>query len=426
MFGLLAFDKTPPFAAPLRFFLTAPLFLALAGLLLLVEGGDLFASRWMPGTLAATHLITVGFMLMTMFGALIQILPVVAGANIARPGLVAAVVHAGLGAGTLALSAAFVFGMPPLFIVATVLLAGAAVVFLAAAGWALWPVPSTSPTIGGLKLSLFGALGVVFLGGWLALGLARGWSLPLIDMVNLHAAWGFAAWGGALLAAVSYVVVPMFQLTPPYRTRPSWWLPRLLLAICLLWALAVVGETGWGARLAEAALALLGGAFAWATLHLQRQRRRARVDAPTLYWRWGLVFALLALAMSLAASAVPAWAEWSGWAPLFGILLAFGGFVSLIAGMLYRIVPFLAWMHLQPGGVTPSIGKILPEPSMRPQMWLHFCTVGLLAAACWLPDWLARPAGLALLLDGLWLFANLLTATRAYYACLRERREAAA
>ena len=70
MQALLSFDKAPPFAAPLRFFLTAPLFALLAGALLLVEGEGMFASRWTPGLLAATHLVTVGFMLQVMLGAL--------------------------------------------------------------------------------------------------------------------------------------------------------------------------------------------------------------------------------------------------------------------------------------------------------------------------------------------------------------------
>lgn len=45
MQALLSFDQAPPLAAPLRFFLTAPLFAILAGLLLLWSGPDLFASR---------------------------------------------------------------------------------------------------------------------------------------------------------------------------------------------------------------------------------------------------------------------------------------------------------------------------------------------------------------------------------------------
>ena len=82
MQAMLAFENAPPLTAPLRFFLTAPLFGLLAGLLIAVEGADIFASRWMPGALAATHLMTVGFMLQVMLGALIQILPVVAGAKV--------------------------------------------------------------------------------------------------------------------------------------------------------------------------------------------------------------------------------------------------------------------------------------------------------------------------------------------------------
>jgi hypothetical protein len=68
MQALLSFDQAPPFPAPFRFFLTAPLFAMLAGLLMLWRGPDLFASRWTPSALAATHLITVGFMLQVMLG----------------------------------------------------------------------------------------------------------------------------------------------------------------------------------------------------------------------------------------------------------------------------------------------------------------------------------------------------------------------
>ena len=104
MQALMSFDKAPPLAAPLRFFLTAPLFSLVAGLLLLALGPDMFASRWMPGLLAATHLITVGFMLQVMLGALIQILPVVAGANLRHPLVVARWLHVGLSAGALLLA----------------------------------------------------------------------------------------------------------------------------------------------------------------------------------------------------------------------------------------------------------------------------------------------------------------------------------
>ena len=63
MQALLSFDDGPPISAPLRFFVTAPVFAMAAGLLLLWAGPDLYASRWTPTALAFTHLITVGFMM---------------------------------------------------------------------------------------------------------------------------------------------------------------------------------------------------------------------------------------------------------------------------------------------------------------------------------------------------------------------------
>ncbi len=422
MLTLLDFDKAPPFSAPLRFFLTAPLFLALAGALLLVEGPSILVSRWMPGALAATHLVTIGFMLLTMVGALFQILPVVTGASISHPLAISRFVHVALSLGALLLAGAFIFGHPPLFTLAAALLAAGVLVFVTAAGVALWRVPTTSPTIRGVKLALPGLVGVIFLGVWLALALSRGWAVPLVEMVNLHAAWGFAAWGGTVLAAVCYVAVPMFHLTPPYRARPSWWIPPLFLGLAASWAVAVVIEAPWLGRLSEGGLSLLGAAFALYTLYLQAQRRRARIDVPTRYWQFGLVSVTAAMGMGFLAALYPEFTELPEWAPLFGVLLALGGFTTLIIGMLYRIVPFLVWLHLHQTGTAPSVGKILPEKRMRPQMWVHFAAVGLVIASVFLPEHLARPAGMALTVAAAYLLLNLFSAARVY-SCLRPRKE---
>lgn len=419
MYNLLAFDKAPPLAAPLRFFLTAPLFAALAGVLLFGLGEDALASRWLPGALAATHLVTLGFMLQVMLGALIQVLPVVAGASLARPVLVARLVHGGLSAGALTLAAAFLYASPAAFAGAAVLLGGTGFFFVLAAGRALWVVPSTSPTIRGLKLALGGLAGVVALGVTLALALGHGWALPLAALADLHAGWGFGAWSGVLLVSISYVVVPMFQLTPGYPARPSWWLPAVVVGLALAWGLAAALGADTAIRVAEAATALAGIGFALFTLKLQGQRRRARADATHRYWQGGLWSACVALAMLLAAAVFPALADRPGWAPLFGILLGVGGFMSFIVGMLYKILPFLSWMHLQNIGqgraMAPPMNKFLADARMQWQMRAHFAALALLAAAAFLPEWLARPAGAAFAASSLWLFANLLGAARCYW-----------
>ncbi|HDL41903.1 MAG TPA: hypothetical protein ENG98_02675, partial [Actinobacteria bacterium] len=78
----LHFDRMPRLWVPLRAFLVAP-FLGSAGGLLLVFAGDAaFSSRWVPSLLAATHLVTLGFITLVMLGAIVQVLPVVTGVSV--------------------------------------------------------------------------------------------------------------------------------------------------------------------------------------------------------------------------------------------------------------------------------------------------------------------------------------------------------
>ena len=105
----LSLEQAPPISVPFRFFLSAPLFLLLAALILLVSGPQALVSRWTPALLALTHLVTLGFLSMTMIGALMQMLPVVADSSMPQPRLVAWMVHIPLVAGTAMLASGLFF-----------------------------------------------------------------------------------------------------------------------------------------------------------------------------------------------------------------------------------------------------------------------------------------------------------------------------
>lgn len=418
MQALMAFENAPPFAAPLRFFLTAPLFAVFAGLLVAFSGLDMVASRWSPVTLAATHLLTVGFMMQAMLGALIQILPVVTGANLRNPLRVAGIVHPGLSLGALLLSAGFCLEKPALLSAAALLLGLTVGYFLALTARALAEVPTTSPTIRGLKLALLGLACVVGIGIVMALALAYGWAIPLPALADLHAGWGLGGWAGVLLASIAYVVVPMFQLTPGYPARSSWWFPVALLALLLLWSVALVVSLPWLIRFCQLIAAVAGIAFAGLTLRLQGKRRRARPDATYRYWQVGLVFSIFALFLLATVALWPPAAEIEGWTLFFGVTLLAGGFVPFIVGMIYKIVPFLAWLHLQSCGQArvpaPAMNKILSDAEANRQWQAYVAALGLLVAAVFFPRWLAVPAGLAFALANGWLWWNLWSAFRRY------------
>ncbi|HSG23745.1 MAG TPA: hypothetical protein VLA64_12400, partial [Azonexus sp.] len=219
-------------------------------------------------------------------------------------------------------------------------------------------------------------------------------------------------------AAIAYVVVPMFQLTPGYPARSSWWYPVVILALLLSWSGAVLLDSPALVRFSQALAALAGLAFAGLTLRLQGKRRRARPDVTYRYWQLGLVGSVLALFMLLTAAIWPATGELQGWTMIFGILLIAGGFLPFIIGMLYKIVPFLTWMHLQNLGQAkvpaPNMSKILPTINMDRQMKAYTVAVVLLLAAVLQPQWLSRPAGLAFAVASAWLWLNLFGAIRRY------------
>ena len=418
MQALFSYDQAPPIGAPFRFFLTAPLFGILAGLLVLWGGADALASRWTPAVLALTHLIAVGFMLQVMLGAMIQILPVVAGANMARPMLVAGIVHVALNTGTLLLVSAFLTFSPFLFKSAAVFFGGGIALFVFSAARALHGVPSTSPTIGGLKLSLAGLAVTIALGVTLAVSLGWSLELPLMQWADIHLGWGFVGWGTALLAAVGYVVVPMFQITPAY---PVWFtrgFSVLLLGVVAFWTIVELSGAGLAAFLSSVLVVGVAALFAAVTLKIQRQSKRARFDANQHCWRVAMLSALAACIVWLAAQSIPAIGERPEWPVVCGVFILLGGFMSVIVGMLYKIVPFLVWLHLQNQGqgrvMAPNMNKIIAGQAMDRQMMMHFASCALVLLAVFWPDGFVYPAGVALVVANGWLLRNLLTALSVY------------
>ena len=420
----LSFEQAPPISVPFRFFLTAPLFGAVAGLILAVLGPETLESRWSRGALAMTHLIVVDFMLQAMCGSLLQFVAVVAGANIWRPSLVAAVVHPLITAGAIFLASAFLFEQPVLFLLAAGVFVAALGLFLTVMGIALLRTPAHSMSIHVLRLAVLGLLVTVIAGATLAVTLGLALTLPpgvsLPALIHVHVAWGLGGWALMLVIGVSYLVVPMFQLTPGY---PVWFtrlLPAGLLAVLLIWTLQIVPGTDisgrWQAGVALAGV-MLAGAYALVTLWLQARRRRRQIDVTFMLWR-GAMLSLVALAASwIAFATFPQLGDASRAPVWLGILALPGLFLSVITGMLYKIMPFLNWLHLQQeGGIgmaMPNMKQMIPESSMRGQMTLHFAAFGLLlAAVAW--NALALPAGLALTASCLWLEWNLLTAARVY------------
>lgn len=439
----LSFELSPPLSIPMRFLLTAPLFAALAGALLAWLGPAAWTSRWSLPTVALTHLLTLGCLTTTMIGALMQIMAVVGGVHLPHEKTTARGIHLLLTAGALLLASAFLTAAPLLFRVAVPLLLVALAWFLAAAAMALRKVlPSGAhATVVGCTLALY-ALAVTALSGAAMAGVF-GWSQPasllpfttavsglLPQLIRLHVLWGLGGWVGLLIVGVAYQVVPMFQVTEPYPALITRLLAPLLFLLCLAWSLVLfLPMPAWLTPvLPWAVLLSIAAGFCWfacVTLYLLAHRKRPQPDASTLFWRVSLV-ALLGGTVLLALRGSGIYGA-EGTTAAGTVQLALGtlaivGFgYSAINGMLYKIVPFLLWYHMQDsvreiGVKVPPVRQILPDHAAQKQFWLHLFALLLLVAACFLPQALSRLAALAMCLSSLWLWRNLWQATRVYRA----------
>jgi hypothetical protein len=418
----LSYDQGPPFGAPLRFFLVAPMFLLLACVvgLFMPEWQN---TRWSPASLALTHLITLGYLAMVMLGSLLQMLPVVLGTPVPAVRLVGWLGLIGLTAGTPSLALGFLLG-EPLWLYAGMLLLGSGFVPFSVAivvsliktlaPHVAWPIRQAI-----LALLITLGLGIALAGGFIGL-----WPITAIaELTALHAAWGLIGWILILVIGVAYQVVPMLQITPLYPAWVTRWLSWLiLLGLLLFSSLAQVDAMPNGSLLGALLLCAGSIAFAVATLHLQFRRRRKLADITLDFWRLGMGCLILAALLFPFLRWLPE--NWAAAAEIsFGIAFLLGFAASVVSGMLYKIVPFLAWFHLktQTGakvGSIPNMKQMIPENLARIHFQLHLASLVLLLPAPFLPapiNQLTSIAGLSLLAASAirqWL--NLLRAKRLF------------
>lgn len=419
---VLSYEQTPPLAVPLRFFLTAPMFALAAALLLLWYGDAALSSRWTAPALALTHLLTLGFLGLCMIGSVLQIMPVIAGVEVPRPGLTASLVHLLLSVGAATLSLAFLLMERVLFLAALLLVGAAFGAFLFACWLGLKGVESENVTLSAVRLALVSLAVTLALG--ITLGSAFAWpmALPMPKLTNLHASWGLAGWVGLLVIAVAFQVVPMFQVTEIYPRLVTRWLGRAVFAMVGLATLsaAILPDTLYVSGIFSVATALFYLAFGVLTWHLIWHRKRPKSDPTTFFWYAGLASLIAASLLFILAELYPPLGSHSAYPLGLGVLFIVGFAYSVVNGMLYKIVPFLVWYHLQDklfesGMKAPNVRQVISEAAARRQFIAHAAALFLLlAAVIWPGRHLERLAGLGLLVSSLWLWLNLLGAANVY------------
>jgi len=406
----LSLDQAPPISAPLRFFLTAPFFAMVAAVLILFSDPSVLTSRYSLETITITHLFTIGFLAMVMLGALQQMLPVLAGVSLPKASLVATTSHILISLGLILMAVGLLQSMKVFTFIATLSLGLGFLILLGAIILAIRKVEFLTPTIRGMRWAIGFALVIVMLGMHLLSSYATGvMGESHLSFANMHAVLAIFGFAGILIIGVAFQVIPMFYVTPAFHENYQKYLVLAVVSTLILWAVLsfIAIDFAW---IAKSALVLLIALFGYLIIEKMNQRKRPIADITVYYWRLSGGMAIFGALLWLSTGFIEA-----DTLSFVGVIIGGGFLMSVMSGMLYKIIPFLVWFHLNGMGYMsiPSMGEMVHKKMALVQFTLFVVTLVLFAVAFWLPV-LMKLGAITLFVSMILLEINLMLAYKNY------------
>lgn len=375
-------DRLLPPSIPFRFFASACGFHILFWLALLIGAADV--PGYISGTgwvLAAIHLATLGVFAMTAMGAGFQLLPISTRQPLAKS-WPARLCFWLFMPGTLILTYGMATTSIPAMTIGGIATSGGLIIFSLLTADNLRRATSLPIVAAHGWLAIFSVLALVALALLLILNFEAGFLPNHLAMTTIHMA--FAAFGfmGMLAFGFSYVLIPMFALSRSLPPRFGW-VGLILSGLAL--SLATVGLLAELQTLQIIALVCATGAAAaylWQMRIAFKNRMRKRLGPAFIVIRLSWVMLVLSLLTGLATmlnTPIP------NGATLFGFLFLAGWLLTFLLGILQRIMPFLASMHVTTkDGRAPLLSALTAQRPLDVHMICHsaallLCAIGIIS-----------------------------------------------
>ena len=406
----LSLDQAPPITVVFRFFLLGSLFGILSGVSLFVYQTDIFNTSSIAAV-TFTHLLTLGVMLSSMFAALFQMLPVISGIKLSSPLKKANLLLYPFTLGTIALLLGFNFpNMKWLFLIAALLLSFAILTAITPMLKALLKLQNHTPSSKGMGIALLSLGIIVFLALYLLSTLSGIIEGTLYTQIKTaHYSFGLFGWVALLILSISFQVIEMFYVTPPYPDLVSRYLPLTLFTVLILSTfISLFHANIW--IVSNIILVLLLTLYVLLTLRRLSQKKRPLSDATVWFWRLGLS----ALLLSLLSYLLQILTTLEILKPLSYIFFASFA-LSILFAMFYKIVPFLTWFHLSSQGYfsAPMMHEIIHPKTAKKHLYIHLATVVTFVLSLFMPLFIFL-AGVLTVLSFTWMAYQLIHANKRY------------
>jgi len=395
----LDFDNIPAFSVPMRFFLAAPVFAFISALIIAFAGESMWLTRWHPATLALTHAIVLGIISMIMCGAILQLLPVLAGKSLPNVKIISTLTLMTMSLGTLSLITAFLASMFGLnqalfFAVSGVSFTLGLGGFIGAILWLIRQRSQASVSINTMRLGFIAMLVVGIVASLLLADYLFASQFNITkNLTDNHASWGLIGWVSLVIIGVSFQVLPMFHVAPAFPLWCSRFLPGFLFIVLLIYTLVTLGMTqlsltnmpAWQMTqsICTALLTLGLMVYAITAIHCLYRRKRKISDVSVTCWfiALGCLFLCCAISFMMNIMSGTEGLLFSlGWSPLtLASVFIYGWIISVIMAMIIKIIPFLAYLHLQRQcgfhmqafALLPNMHELLSKSRMQYLLYSH-------------------------------------------------------
>jgi len=361
-----------------------------------------------PHVAGVTHLFTLGWLTTTIFGALCQLLPVALGSPI-RSSRIAQVAFWTFTPGAGLFAAGVAASSTLLNHTGVVLVATGVVLTVGNVAATLPRARSRDVTWTAIALAISFLASTLVLGVVLLHNLHTGFiAAARIRVMSTHLHIALVGWALIMMAGVSHRLLPMFLLAHGADTR--WTKRSLLLLAAGVLALAAgllttFSAAAWtGVALLEAGV----GCFLWQAYAFYRARIRKKIDV-------GMRFAVMALGFLAASAALGPFVladhvAHPRLATAYVTIGLLGGIVLFVTGLLYKIVPLLAWTvryRTRMGkGAVPTVADTFSARVAHMQLAVMSAAVVLLAIGIVAASPHVARCGAVLYLAGALLFAS--------------------
>ena len=346
----LATEMAPPFNLVAHFMIAGAFFYMLTSFVLPFYADEL-GGYFVSSTIASlSHLYLLGFVMMIIFGAMYQLVPVILEIPLFSKDFAYIQFYlyvVGLSVMAYAFAHEELLYLLPYgsLLVYISMLIFTVNIFLTYRNIEEWSISAKYIFVSNIFLFIAVTFGLIA-----AFNLFYGFlETDVLRIVSAHMAGVLVGYVMMTIMGVSLVLIPMFSLSHGFDERPIEKGFYFITAGVVLYFIGAVADIFWIEVVGVAGMLISLGLFAWQMWIIFSTRIRKQND----FWAKNMIASFIFFLLSIAVFALSYLFDLPNLGMFGGYLFFFGFLATIIIGHIYKILPFLVWYQRY----SPLVGK---------------------------------------------------------------------